>query len=200
MESLIEHLSYAGVVLILLASGFGLPIPEDLPLILGGYLCGKGNANIWIMVPVTLVAVLVADMIVFLIGRRYGHHVPRLPLFRTFLGEKRLAKAAKYFESHGGKTLFLARFMPGLRAPCYFSAGLFNISVWKMLMIDAAAAILSVPMWVLTSWYFAKTYDLETIKSWSLTAQVTLVLTIIAIVSALIGWRVLRGRRVASPA
>ena len=84
IEQIIETLPYLGVVMILVASGFGLPIPEDVPLLLGGYLCGVGQADIQLMVPVAFFAVVGADLIVFGLGRRYGHHVPRLPILRRY--------------------------------------------------------------------------------------------------------------------
>ena len=46
VEQLIVNLPYLGVVLVLLAGGFGMPIPEDLPLLAGGYLCGRGHASV----------------------------------------------------------------------------------------------------------------------------------------------------------
>ena len=89
IEQIIVHLPYLGVVFVLMLGGFGAPIPEDLPLLLGGYLCGSGQADVTIMLPVTLVAVLGADLMVYFLGRRYGHHVPKLPLLRRYLTEER---------------------------------------------------------------------------------------------------------------
>jgi len=199
IEQLIQHLPYVGVVLILLAGGFGMPVPEDLPLIAAGYLCGVGKADITIMLPLTFSAVLGADLIVYFLGRKYGHHVPRLPLIRRYLSEERLAKAEISFHKHGGKTLFLARFMPGLRTPIFFSAGAFKIPSWKMILFDGVAALISVPAWVLLSAYLAQKVDLETLRGWSLATQVTLVATVIVCGLGFFSWKILRGRRVASP-
>lgn len=198
VEQIIVHLPYLGVVLILMAGGIGMPIPEDLPLLVGGYLCGVGQADIAIMLPVALVAVLAADFTVYFMGRRYGHHVPRLPLIRRYLSENRLAKAEVSFHRHGGKTLFLARFMPGLRTPIYFSAGAFKIPFWKMLVCDGSAAVVSVPLWITLAWYLARTVDLQTLREWSLAAQMTLIVATVVTVLAVIGWRLMRGRRLAS--
>ena len=198
IQQFIEHLPYLGVVLILAISGFGAPIPEDLPLLLGGYLCGTGRADIWIMLPVTFVAVLGADLMVYSMGRRYGHHVPRLPLLRRYLSESRLAKAELAFHRHGGKTLFIARFMPGMRAPIFFSAGAFKLPFWKMLAFDGSAAVMSVPLWVLASWYLSRTVDFETIQEWSFATQAVLIITVLVCIVAVVGWKLLRRRRLAS--
>ncbi len=198
IQQFMTHLPYLGVVLVLLASGFGAPIPEDLPLIVGGYLCGIGKAKIGIMIPVVFVAVLGADLIVYFLGRRYGHHVPRLPLLRHYLSESRLAKAEISFHKHGGKTLFLARFMPGLRAPIYFSAGAFKLPFWKMLAFDGSAALLSVPIWLLVPYYFAEKVNIQTLFSWSFTTQVMVAMIIVLILAGALGWRFWRRRKLAS--
>jgi len=198
IQQFIEHLPYLGVVLILMISGCGVPIPEDLPLLLAGYLCGIGKADLAIMLPVTFVAVLGADMMVYSLGRRYGHHVPRLPLLGRYLSESRLAKAELAFHRHGGKTLFIARFMPGMRTPIYFSAGAFKLPVWKMLAFDGSAAVMSVPLWVLASWYLSRTVSFETIQQWGFTTQAVLIIAILVCIAAVVGWKLLRQRRLAS--
>ncbi len=195
-QDFIQHLPYVGVVVILLASGLGLPIPEDLPLLLAGYCCGIGLADIRVMLPVAFLAVMGGDSIIYFMGRRYGHRVQRLRMLRRYLTPARLARAEMSFHAHGGKTLFLARFMPGLRAAVYFSAGAFKIPFWKILVFDGTAAILSVPLWVLVAWYFAD--DIETVRQWSVGVQATLVAALVLGIGGLVGMKYFRRRRVAS--
>lgn len=190
--------AYAGVVLILLISGLGAPIPEDLPLLAGGFACGMGYADITVMLPVSFTAVLGADFLIYWMGRRYGEHVPRLPLIRRYMTPDRLARAEISFHKHGGKTLFLARFMPGLRAPIYFSAGAFKLPFWKMVVFDGSAAVLSVPVWVLLAWYLAKKVDFRTLQEWSFATQLLVLGTVVVVIGAAVAWKVIRQRRLAS--
>ncbi|MDX1681882.1 MAG: DedA family protein [Phycisphaeraceae bacterium] len=159
IETILKNSGYAGIVGILLLTGFGLPVPEDIPLLIAGWLCARDICELWIMIPLTFVSIVGADVIVFELGRRWGHHVPKLPLLRRYLTERRLKKAEIAYHRHGGKTLFLARFMPGLRTPMYFSAGTFGISIWKFLFFDGLAALISVPLLVLAGWWFADMLD-----------------------------------------
>ena len=198
IEQLIHNLPYLGVVIIIFAGGFGMPIPEDLPLLVGGYLCGLGQAELAIMLPVGLSAVLGADFLVYVLGRQYGHHVPKVPMLRRYLSPPRLASAEAAFHKHGGKTLFLARFMPGLRTPIYFSAGAFKIPFWKMFLFDGVAALLSAPFWVLLAWYLAKTVELETLRNWSFVTQVILMMAMAICVAGFIAWKMFRQRKLAS--
>lgn len=159
MEEFLTHFTYWGVILVLLASGVGLPIPEDIPLITAGYLSARGYASIEIMIPLTFIMVVGADFLLYLMGRKYGRHVPKLPLFRRFLTPKRLAAAEMAFHTHGGKTLFTSRFVPGVRAAVFFTAGVFKIPAWKMLLFDGGAALISVPVLVLAGYFFADHID-----------------------------------------
>lgn len=176
MEQFLTHFGYWGIFFVLLASGVGLPFPEDIPLIFGGYLCASGFASLEIMIPFTFVTVLGADTMLYLIGRKYGRHVPNLPFFRRFLTPQRLAAAEIAFHNHGGKTLFTSRFVPGVRAAVFFTAGVFKIPAWKFLLFDGAAALLSVPLLVLVGYWFSS--HIDKVRNAAFTTQICIGLLI----------------------
>ena len=161
MEYYVEHYTYAGVIILLLLGGFGVPLPEDMPLIFGGYFCYKypDSLNIWIMLAVCFSAVMAGDLIMYTLGRVWGDKVKTLPFLRRYLTPDRLEKARLKFHEHGGKTLFIARFLPGLRTATFFSAGVFRIPAWKMIAFDGTAALLSVPALVLLPYYLGAYFD-----------------------------------------
>lgn len=193
MEAFIENLPYLGLVVVLTLSGFGMPIPEDVPLIFAGYLCGQGHADIYIMLPLAFVTVIGTDMIIYTFGRKLGHRIPNLPIIRRFLTQSRLAQAAEFFHRHGGKTLFFGRFLPGIRTPIFFTAGTFKIPWWKMLLFDGAAALLSVPALVLLAYYFSD--HIEAVRRWVLQAQIGIILIIALAIVGTIGWYWMKRRR-----
>lgn len=149
------HAPFLIIVGILLLSGFGLPLPEDVPLIAAGYLCGIGQANPWTLFPACFLAIVGADAMVYALGRRYGHHAQRLPLLRRYLTDQRLARTEQLLHAHGGKFIFFARFLPGLRTPAFFTAGAFKLPAWKFVVYDGSAALLSVPVILGLAYYFA---------------------------------------------
>lgn len=178
---------------ILLLTGFGLPLPEDIPLILAGYLAGQQMANPWIMFPGAFLAILGSDAIVYTIGRRYGYHVPRLPVLRRFITEDRLATTERLIHTHGGKFIFMARFLPGLRTPAFFTAGTFKIPFWKFLLFDGSAAILSVPLILGLAYYFAD--EIDQVRQWAHEAQLAAALiAVVAIALFLLIKRLVRRR------
>jgi len=198
MQTFIENFSYFGVALVIFGGGIGLPIPEDIPLLFGGYLCGRGYAELWIMLPFTFFVVVGSDCMVYWLGHHFGWRITQMRWFRKFLSPKRMAKAEALYHRHGGKTLFVARFLPGLRTPLFFSAGVFKIPFWKMLVYDGAAALVSAPVFVLLGWYFSNRIhsliaQIDAAKPW-------VILGVVLGVAAMIGVKLLIARWMDRPA
>jgi membrane protein DedA with SNARE-associated domain len=56
--------------------------------------------------------------------------------------------------------LFVGRFLPGLRAPIFFTAGSTRVKYWKFFFFDGLAALLSVPFFVwLGHWLWANFHE-----------------------------------------
>lgn len=151
---------YLVVFGILLATGFGLPLPEDIPLVIGGYLCGEAAAAntshpvLWIMLPGVMLAIVGSDVMLFFIGRWMGPTIHRHPILKRIVGSRNLARARFAFARHHAKFVFFARFLPGLRAPAFFTAGTFKMPFRKFLLWDGLAAILSIPPAVILGYIF----------------------------------------------
>jgi len=200
MEAWITHLALHGpyivIVGLLLLSGFGLPLPEDIPLIVAGYLCAMKYANAWFMLPALFIAIIGADSIVYFLGHHYGHHVPRLPLIKRFLTPARLGKAERLLQCHGGKFIFVARFLPGLRAPAIFTAGTFKLTYWRFIFYDGSAALISVPTIFLLAFYFA--CHLDKVRKWIFDGQFVTGAVLIIIIISVIAFKLLYRQRVVS--
>ncbi len=187
LSQLAYNTPYIVVIGVILLSGLGLPLPEDIPLLLAGYLAGQGYVSGWIMFPACVLAILGADLTLYVLGRRYGHHVPKLPLIRRYLTAQRLAKAEYELLRYGGKFIFVARFMPGLRAPAMFAAGVFKVPAWKFLSYDGAAALLSVPLILGIGYIFCN--QIERAKEWVKNGQLTAAALVVLVVAGVIVMR-----------
>jgi membrane protein DedA with SNARE-associated domain len=217
MLPFLTHFGYLAIAVWLLLSGFGLPFPEDVPLILGGALCSHHAAaavakywgytgpdleslrpaKLWLMILVCYVCIVGADCILYWLGRRYGHHVPRIRLLRHYLTPQRLSAAERRFAGHSGKTMFLARFMPGLRTPIFFTAGTFRVPFWKMVVCDGSAAMLSVPLLVFLGWKFAG--SLARLERYSRALQFGLAGLIVLLVGVVVIVKLWRRKKKVSP-
>lgn len=142
---------------ILLATGFGLPMPEDIPLIIGGYLCGQTQGShpvLWIMLPGAMLAIVGSDLVLYFIGRKLGPSIHRHPILKRIVGNRNLARARVMFKRHDAKFVFFARFLPGVRAPAFFTAGTFKMPLRRFLLWDSTAAMLSAPPAILLGYFF----------------------------------------------
>jgi len=193
MEELIKEWSYWGVAFFLWGTGFGVPLPEDICLLAAGWLCGQDIAELWIMLPLTLFCVLGSDCLIYFLGWKFGRRVTRIWPFRKILNEHKLAKAEALFHTHGGKTLFAARFMPLVRAPSFFTAGTFQYSFLKFLFYDGMAALLSVPALVLAGYFFADQF--QRVKQVAREVQILIAIGVALLVVTYIGYHLWRRKR-----
>jgi membrane protein DedA with SNARE-associated domain len=188
---------YLLVVVVFFLTGFGLPFPEDIPIIIAGWMCAVGYADPWLMFPTVFGSILGSDAIVFFLGRRYGHHVSRLPLLRRYLTEKRLARTEAMLHRHGGKFMFAARFLPGIRTPAIFTAGSFKVPYWRFLLFDGAAAAVSVPVIFFLAFILAEQMSLERIRHWVENGQITAAVVVVGLIALIIAIKLIIRRRFA---
>ncbi len=149
LEVFFTDYGYAAVFIVLVACGFGVPIPEDITLVTGGIMAGSGHANVHVMVAVSLAGVLVGDGAMFFAGRLFGHKILRFRAIARVMTPKRYAQVQGKFEKYGNWVLFVARFLPGLRTPIFITAGISRkVTPTQFFLMDGFAAIISVPLWV----------------------------------------------------
>lgn len=162
MEFLISFFTdygYWAVLFVLIICGFGVPIPEDITLVSGGVIAGlyPESVNSHLMLLVSMIGVLVGDSCMYWLGRIYGTRILRFRPMRKIVTLKRLKMVRDKFAQYGNRVLFVARFLPGLRAPIYMVSGITRrVSYTRFVLIDFCAAIISVPIWVYLGEFGAK--------------------------------------------
>ena len=177
---------YLDVFLVLIACGFGLPIPEDITLVAGGIICALSidsshPLNIHIMFAVAMVGVTIGDSVMFMLGRLLGDKVKSLPGLKYVFTENNYAKIQEKAQKYGDKILFVARFLPGLRAPIFLTAGISHrVSYWKFILMDGSAAVISVPIWVYLGYFLAN--DLSRVLKWVEHAQLTIIGVVVVVI------------------
>lgn len=146
---------YAAIFGMLLLCGLGLPIPEDITLLTAGYLSESKVIDRQVAVALCMGAVLLGDLFIFSLGRRYGESILDRPFFRRIFTKKRMETSSYYFEKYGGKVVFGARFVAGVRAPVFLISGILKMPYWKFILLDGIAALVSVPLLVWVGHEFA---------------------------------------------
>jgi membrane protein DedA with SNARE-associated domain len=139
--------AYALVFGILVACGLGVPLPEDIALILGGVLAYQQAVHLPLMALVGFAGILAGDSLIYLAGRRIGVGAMQGPLKHVVTADKR-DRVEQLFRKHGQKVIMIARFFPGVRAVTYFIAGSARMRYWRFISFDGMAALLSAPAFV----------------------------------------------------
>ncbi len=152
---------YGGIFLLMLASGFGFPAPEELTLVSTGLVCYVGSrpdlypppypgatpVNQYTAAAVAFVSVAFADCLVFFLGKYFGGRLLRQKFMARYAA--RMNKVAEWTQRYGMWAAGVFRFTPGLRFPGHFACGMMGLPVSKFLLVDALAAGFSVPTQVL---------------------------------------------------
>lgn len=144
----VSQLIQAGGILIVAAIVFaesgllvGFFLPGDTLLFGAGLAASQGRFSIIALILAVIIAAILGDNVGYSIGRRAG---PRLfkkkdgVLFR----QEYLERAEKFYESHGGKTIILARFTPIVRTFAPVVAGAGKMPRPKFIIYNVAGAIL----------------------------------------------------------
>src|SRR2546427_2676963 len=146
IQRFIEHFTYAGLFLTLFAAGLGAPIPEEVPIIVGGVLAHERVVHWWIALPVCILGVLGGDVVLYWIGHHSGERVLGWRLLRRVLTREREEALKARYRQHGVKIVFASRHVMGLRAASFLTAGICRVAFWKFVVVDALAAVVSVPI------------------------------------------------------
>jgi membrane protein DedA with SNARE-associated domain len=155
MEDFIQSWGYLGVFVGILATGLGFPMPEELPIILGGVLTTHDEVRWYFMLPVCIVGVIIGDSFLYLIGRFWGTKLVEMPFIRNrLLTPDRLKEISANFKKHGVKILLFARLTPGIRAPIFLTAGISKLPITYFLVADGIYAIPGVSILFFLGYWF----------------------------------------------
>jgi membrane-associated protein len=103
----------------------GTVIEGEVVLIAGGFLVSEGLLSFPVLLSVSTFAAVLGDNFFFWLGRsqRTGARHPLAARFVNFIGEHRLFRGEEFLRRHGGKSVFLIRFLYGLRFAGAMTAG-----------------------------------------------------------------------------
>jgi membrane protein DedA with SNARE-associated domain len=124
----------------MLESG-GVPLPGETALIAAAIFASRGHLDIFEVIAVAAAAAIVGDNIGYWIGRTGGRRL--LEWFRPIQrwSEPGIARSEEFFDRHGGKAVFIARFVAVLRVTAAWLAGISHMTWWRFFAWNAAGGI-----------------------------------------------------------
>jgi membrane-associated protein len=162
LNGLPTPLIYASLFILLLLCGLGFPMAEELVLLAGGVWWRSGHLHPVLMLLVNFLGVLIGDVFLFGLGRGVSNRISRSPRFTHWFAQK-LERGRPFFARYGNTTVFLARFIPGLRAPTFLIAGTMQMSLWRFVAIDTLASLIFVPALGIVGYVFTdQVYMIDT--------------------------------------
>jgi len=116
-------------------------LPGDSLLFVSGALAGTGVLNIWVLLLIIGLAAIVGDTANFWIGRYAGCKIMEGRL-SAFIHKEWLEKTHQYFETYGGISIVIARFVPIVRTFAPFLAGVGKMNYRWFLFYNVTGALL----------------------------------------------------------
>jgi membrane protein DedA with SNARE-associated domain len=164
LVDLFARYGYAVVFVGVMLENAGLPVPGETVLLAGAALAHFGRLSlVWVIVTAVGGAIL-GDNLGFLIGRRCGRGLAERHGWRIGLTPARLMLFDRFFDRHGARTVFIARFVTGLRVFGAVLAGASGLRWPKFLFYNATGAV----AWSLAVAVagYALAYSWETLERW----------------------------------
>jgi membrane-associated protein len=127
-------------------------LPGDSLLFVVGAMCGIGLMSYPLACAILIVAAILGDQCNFMIGRYFGPKVFQWEHSRWF-NKRAFDKAHAFYETYGGITIILARFMPFIRTFAPFVAGVADMNRSKFTMYNVVGALIWV-FGIVTAGYF----------------------------------------------
>jgi membrane protein DedA with SNARE-associated domain len=131
IAQVLETWGYLGIFLCVFVGNLGFPVPEETVVLAAGVLAGRGVLSLKVVMLVAFISAVVGDNFGYMLGRTGGRQV--LERFTNSSGwlRWRYLRFKEFFNKHGNKTIFFARFIAGLRFVAGPMAGAAMMPFWS---------------------------------------------------------------------
>jgi len=189
MTHFLTHHGLPLLFAVVLLESFGVPLPGETALIAFGLLASEGHYSIALVIAIAAAGAIVGDNLGYwLIGRLGGRALFRRWRWLNKYSDRVLPRAESLMQRHGGKTVFLGRFVSILRYTVAWVAGLSRMTWWRFLFWNAAGGIAWATAVGLTAYYGGQAAA-DSIRTYGLYAAAAVVIVVIA------GWLSVRRAR-----
>jgi membrane-associated protein len=127
-------------------------LPGDSLLFAAGALAAIGGLNVGVLFVLLAIAAILGDTVNYWIGHKVGPRVFREDV--RFLKREYLTRTERFYEKHGGKTIFLARFVPIIRTFAPFVAGIGTMEYGRFLVYNVLGGIVWTAAFVFAGYFF----------------------------------------------
>ncbi len=205
METIQPYLDYfaqnptwAIAIVFLIAFGealliIGLFVPSTAVLVGAGMLVGTGHLNFWPILLATITGAILGDQLSYWAGRLFGERLKTLwPLNRY---PALVARGEDFVRQHGGKSIAIGRFVPGVKAVVPGIVGMFGMGQLFFATVNIGSGIVWGAAHVLPGILLGQGLAL----AGELSGRLVVVLLVLLVVLAIAGWLIRLGVAGVSP-
>jgi len=143
LVDLIHHFGYPLIFALVMGETMGLPIPGETSLLVGAAAAGAtGALSLWGVIAVGAAGAVIGDNLGYWVGRRGGRPLLLKLAGRLGLRDKVFPRAEAFFARHGGKTVFLGRFVVFLRILSGPLAGASRMPYARFLLYNLSGGVI----------------------------------------------------------
>lgn len=125
-------------------------LPGDSLLFAAGTFAALGSLNVYLLMLLLMLAAIGGDTVNYWIGHALGERAYTI----KWIKREYLDRTHAFFEKHGGKTIFLARFVPIVRTFAPFVAGIGRMSYGYFITYNFVGGIVWVGLFTLAGYFF----------------------------------------------
>lgn len=159
LTDLFAQYGYAAVFLGVFLENTGLPVPGETMVLAGGALAHAGHLSLGWVIVIAITGAILGDNLGFYIGRNGGRRVVERFGARIGVTRARLAEFDRFFDRHGAKTVFVARFITGLRVVCAVLAGGSGMQWSTFLFFNASGAVVWSTTIAVVGYFLGKSWE-----------------------------------------
>ena len=148
----IEQYSYLAIFFFALFSGYFIPIPEEIILLITGYMAWSHLIHLAPAIFVIVIAFVIGDNILFKLVLKNNKHVAKL--IHEVLSLKIVAKKRAFLEEHIGATIFASRFIPFFRFVGPVFAGYVKAKEKTFMFFNTLAICIYAPFVIWVGYFF----------------------------------------------
>ncbi len=146
---------YIFIFILLFLGAFGPTLPEEIVLIIAGFLISKFELNVLKMFLICLGGIILADNLIYFLGLKLGNALLKLSFFQKVFSIQRQRWVRRLFLRYNFRLFFFGRYLYGLRPAILLFAGLTKIKWFLFFFYNFISAFLNTILWLSLGYFFA---------------------------------------------
>jgi len=170
-------------------------LPEDIPLIIAGYLVANDQMR---LIPACIFAwcgIIGGDLMLYHLGKKFGLEITRVPFIGKHFTKQRIEWVEHKYIQYGFWVVAIGRMVALVRGAMVVAAGTIRYNLVKFIIADGLAAVVSGGLWLALGYWLGTKFTLDQVKAHADEVKHWIILIIAVIVVIGVAWHFIRKSR-----